>query len=545
MRSRHTWAVLGTGAVLFFLGLGNHDLWNPNEPVFAEGAREMLLRGEWLVPYVNGQLYVDKPILYFWAILLASLPGGEVTAFSARLPSAVAALLTLWAVLRFGRRAFGDRAALLAGLVLATMPIFTWEARFAQMDPMLVLFTFLCLASFHRARIGNTAVWLASSGAWAGLALLTKGPVGLVLPGAAALVALAWDREWRFLLRVEWIAGAAAFLAVGAPWYLAVAATEHASWLSEFFLRQNVTRFIDPFDHARPFYYYAIRFLSDLFPWSLLVPLVVLDRPDPGAASREEIGAWRVCMAYVAVVLVFFSISGAKRGVYILPLYPAYALLVGRLWDRALSERLAGRRRRLLAGLMAAAGAALALIGAYAAVAAGGRFPEFRSVAAVLGSVSMAAGIGLLVTAGKRDLRRAFGATVGGLAAVYLVAVLWVVPKIDPYKSARAFSERVRFHAGAEAPLRSYRFWKWRSEYIFYSGRLMPILRRSDETARFLSRPERVFLLVKEDDRDRLEREVQAPLYRLETDTVGDTTIHLFSNRRSHGEASGGGAGGL
>jgi len=76
----HLWLVLAAGFALFFLGLGNHDLWNPNEPVFAEGAREMMERGEWLVPYVNGRLYVDKPILYFWAILAASVPGGEVSA---------------------------------------------------------------------------------------------------------------------------------------------------------------------------------------------------------------------------------------------------------------------------------------------------------------------------------------------------------------------------------------------------------------------------------------------------------------------------------
>jgi len=350
----HLWLVLAAGFALFFLGLGNHDLWNPNEPVFAEGAREMMERGEWLVPYVNGRLYVDKPILYFWAILAASVPGGEVSAWSARLPSAIAALLTLWAVLVFGRRAFGPRAGLLAALVLATTPIFVWEARFAQMDPMLTLFMFLCIVCFHRARDHHTALWLAASGACAGLAVLTKGPVGLVLPGAAALLVLVWDRDLRFLLRPAWLAGAAAFVGVAAPWFLVVGASGHGNWLQEFFFTQNVQRFVNPFDHARPFYYYGVRFVSDLFPWSLFLPLVLLYRPAAAGAPREETRSYRLLVAYAGVVLVFFSLSGAKRGVYILPMYPAFALLVGRLWDQGLRGELSTRGRRLLAGLATA-----------------------------------------------------------------------------------------------------------------------------------------------------------------------------------------------
>jgi 4-amino-4-deoxy-L-arabinose transferase-like glycosyltransferase len=538
-RRRTTLLVLGAGLLLCLPGLGNHDLWNPNEPVFAEGAREMMERGEWLLPYVNGGIYEDKPILYFWAILATAVPAGGVTPLAARLPSAVASLLTLWVVVRFARRHFDDETARYAGLALATMPVFVWEARFAQMDPMLMLFMFLCLTCFHRAREGNPARWLAASGAWAGLAFLTKGPVGLVLPGAAALLALVLDRDWAFLRRPAWVAGAAAFLAVGAPWYVAVHLAGHTGYLEEFFLRQNVERFVDPFDHAQPFYYYAIRFVSDLFPWSLFLPGVILARPrEPGPAR----GAWHLAAVYALVTLAFFSASGAKRGVYILPLYPAYAVLVGHAWTRAARRLREGGRDRPFLFSARLAAAVLLAVGALAAAAALVPDPrlepyaEYRPIAVVLALLFGAAGAATWAGTTRRVPSGripawTFGALAGGLGAILLVAALWAVPRVDPRKSARAFSERILEHAGESAPLRAYRFWRWRSEYLFYTGRLMPILDDAREVEAFFAADEPVYLLVEEANLPELTSAITVPLYRIEEGQVGGGRIYLYSNR--------------
>jgi 4-amino-4-deoxy-L-arabinose transferase-like glycosyltransferase len=521
--------VVAAGLLLFFPGLGNHDLWNPNEPVFAEGAREMLERGDYLLAYVNDRVYLDKPILYFWAILAASLPWGAVTETAARLPSAVASLAILVVVLLYARRAFSLRAGWIAALALATMPVFIWEARFAQMDPMLTLFMLLCLVSFDRARAGRAAWWLAASGAWAGLAVLTKGPVGLVLPGAAALAVLLLERDLRFLARPAWLAGAAAFVLVGAPWYVALAVTGHQEWLVEFFFRQNVGRFVDPFDHARPFYYYGIRFVSDLFPWCLFLPLIALDRPRAGAAEPHR-RAWNLMAVYTVVVLAFFSASGAKRGVYILPLYPAYALLVGRLWDRLLAGALSAGRRRAAGHLCLVAGLVLVALGATVFPAVRGRYPEFVTVAGAFGAVTVAGGLAVTVLALRRRAMGTLAALVGTLSAMYLVLALAVVPRLDAHKSARPFSDKILAHAGTQSPLRVFRFWKWRSSYLFYTQRLMPEVTSVAEMEEYLSRPEPVFVLIKEEDRKELEEKLSAPFHRLESEG-GRKGVHLYSNR--------------
>jgi len=520
--------VLAAGVVLLIPGLGNRDLWNPNEPVFAEGAREMLARGDFLVPWVNGGLYVDKPILYFWAILAGSAPAGRVTETAARLPSAIASVLVLLAVYRFGARAWSVRAGLLGALALATMPIFLWEGRFAQMDPMLALFMFCCVTSYYRAREERAPLWLAAAGAWAGLAFLTKGPVGLVLPGAAALIHLLWEREARFLLRPAWLAGAAAFALVGLPWYCAVWAAGHRVWLTEFFLHQNLTRFVDPFDHAQPFYYYGIRFLVDLFPWSLLLPLLLVCRPRPGARGAS---AWRLGAAYSVAVVAFFSISGAKRGVYILPMYPAYALLVGACLDSVAGLAATAAPRRALRGILLGVGGLLAVGGVGLGIAAARRYPEFGTAGWALGGLLAATGIAAGVAGwGRKRSLAAVAVLMTGLAVVYLVAMQAVAPRVDPHKSARAFSERILAHAGPARPVASFRFWKWRSEYLFYTERLMPVLGTIPQVEQYFADPGPVFLLVEESDREDLERGLHIPCYRLESDDIGEKRVTLFSN---------------
>ncbi|MEX1311735.1 MAG: glycosyltransferase family 39 protein, partial [Candidatus Sulfomarinibacteraceae bacterium] len=185
--------ILVLAAVLFFWFLGAHDLWAPDEPFFGEGAREMLVDGQWLVTHVNGVVNSHKPPLFFWLIALFSIPFGAVTELTARLPSALAALGTLVLVMRLGRRWFGSGTAAVAGLLLITSYMFWDKARWSQIDSLLCFLIWAALSAFEAWRAGDADGRRAGMIFWAaaGLAVLAKGPVGLLLPLGVVIVVLA------------------------------------------------------------------------------------------------------------------------------------------------------------------------------------------------------------------------------------------------------------------------------------------------------------------------------------------------------------------
>src|SRR6185436_3260732 len=160
-------------------GVWSYDLWAPDEPYFGEGAREMVVDGRWAVPHVNGEVTTDKPPLFFWLIAFFSLPFGKVSSLTARLPSILASLGTIWLTMRLACRFAGARAGPLAGVVLMTTYLFWDKARTAQIDALLCLLILAALSAFESFRAGESsgpraglAFWLASA-----LAVLAKGPV--------------------------------------------------------------------------------------------------------------------------------------------------------------------------------------------------------------------------------------------------------------------------------------------------------------------------------------------------------------------------------
>ena len=180
--------VLVLAAVILLWVLGAHDLWAPDEPFFGEGAREMVADGQWLVTHVNGVVNSHKPPLFFWLIALFSLPLGAVTEFTARLPSVLAGLGTLVLIMRLGRRWFGPKTAALAGMLLATTYMFWDKARWSQIDSLLCFLIWVALTAFDAWRSGDADGRRAGALFWlaAGLAVLAKGPVGLLLRMALA-----------------------------------------------------------------------------------------------------------------------------------------------------------------------------------------------------------------------------------------------------------------------------------------------------------------------------------------------------------------------
>ncbi|MEZ5333474.1 MAG: glycosyltransferase family 39 protein [Thermoanaerobaculia bacterium] len=443
MRRREL-AIVTLAVLLFFWFLGGHDLWAPDEPYFAEGAREMLADGEWVVPHVNGRVTTDKPPLFFWSIALASMPGGRVTPWTARAPSALAAIVTLLLILRLARRAGEPRIAWLAGGVLATTLMFWEKARWAQTDSLLCALVWVALSAFLAYRTGEADGRRAGLVFWAALALavLDKGPVGLLLPLGIALVTLAVDRDLGAWRRFAPLSGPLLFLLVAGLWPLAIhlwGAGDYSLWgaLKEHFIERG----LHGMHHKRPFWYYLRVLPVHLLPWSGLVPGAVV------LAWRRRDPWDRFLLVVCGFVVLFFSISTEKRDLYVLPAVPAFALLVARFIATLAEEGPTGtrpvRRRWLFAGQTVVAGLLL-LAGLAVPFAARGRteVPYWMplALAALLVICSASA---LVACRRRRVLPAALGPAVAFVAA-YLFVTAVAFPAMESSKSARSFSSVLR-----------------------------------------------------------------------------------------------------
>jgi 4-amino-4-deoxy-L-arabinose transferase-like glycosyltransferase len=528
--------LLVAGSLLIFAaGIGMRALWNPNEPVYGEGVREMMVQGDYYLPHVNGKIYTDKPILYFWAMLASCLLTGGLSEAALRLPSVAGGVLSVLLVYRLGRHVFGIRAGFLAASCLATSVMFWWHSQYVQMDQMLSLLILGAMVSFFTARETATrskGLLLAASGACMGLAFLTKGPVGLVVPAAAMGIYLIALKEWRWIFRKEVAGMAAAFLLLAAPWFVSLALTGRSWILADFFIKHNLERATDPFNHAQPFWYYGPRLMSDLFPWSLFLPLAFFTP----ARDRMERRGRLFAILWLSAVFLIFSAAGSKRGVYLLPLYPAAALLLGKFWDEILSGGMGEGVKRWTGWILVFPGIFLcvSLPGGAGALLWAARSGKYRPEAMALlpmTAMAFAGGVWLLASLRRRRTASAVAALTLAMAGVYLYSDLFLLRLADRHKSPVPFSRKVTSLVGPEDEIRSRGLWRWDSSYLFYTGRLMPQIRTQEELDAYLAQDRKVFLLVESDNLDRFLATLKSPVSVLVREEIGGKPTALLANR--------------
>jgi 4-amino-4-deoxy-L-arabinose transferase-like glycosyltransferase len=432
--------------VIFLWALGGNDLWAPDEPFFAEGAREMLVDGHWAVPHVNGKLNNHKQALFFWLIALASMPVGVVTPWTARLPSVLAALGTVLLTIRIGRHYYGQRTAAMAAVILSTTYLFWDKARSAQIDATLCFFIWVALAAFAKWYTGEL------DGRWAGplfwaataFAVLAKGPVGLLIVIGIVVVFLASDRRrLRRLREFAPISGPMVFALIVGTWMIIATVGSHGEYSVWGALKEHVIdRSVHGMAHRQPPWYYAKMLPVLLFPWSALaIAAVIL------AWRKRGQSIDRFLLVAATVVIVIFSISTEKRGLYVLPAMPAFALLVARLLATVQGWIESGQEstgmRRWVAVAQGATGALLAVVGIATPFAAG-RFDEVpRHVAILLGVALALTGAVVLVMSVRRAARSALPLA-AGMAVSYLLAVSLLYPALEPRKSARPFALKLK-----------------------------------------------------------------------------------------------------
>ena len=621
------WIVAAAG-VIFFTNLGGAALWDMDEALYASAAREMFQRGDWVVPWFNGQMFPEKPPLMFWT-MMAGFELFGVNELGARFFSAVLGVATALAAFHLGRILFSARVGLWAGLITASTIIFTVSARAATVDSALTLVTTAAFLLFVIARRGGatgcgagsttavptttsvksqpdrdlwvpcllserseTASMFAAEScprqAWAwhprhytgwggsctatlaswlvlalmyaciGVAVLAKGPVGMVLPLAAmALYLLAAD-GWRNLFRSAWwmrpFTAIAVVAAVALPWYVMVGMRTEGEWLRKFFVEFNLRPFQQPIlGHGDASSYYLDRTLAILvslsyyfyhvpailvgfFPWSVFLGPTLVDtigrirrrekgtgpicrngptnlRSVPGAAHKLDLSPFPrafsrdgcvLASCWFGVWFVFWSICKTKLPHYLLPAYPALALLTACFIERWQTEGEKGTGpicRNGLTNLRSVPGAAyqldlspfprwwlrnawismiLAGVGIMIAI------PIVAAIylpgEAVLGLVGLIPLIGggwcWWKTAHDRHQEAAIALV--ATAVVFLTAIFgWAALRVDRHQNAQPMIAAIRADSGdtASVPIATYRF--FRESTVYYAGH--PVTRCEDD----------------------------------------------------------------
>lgn len=466
--------------------------WTPDEPDFAQCVKEMRLRGAWLFPWLNGEIYTEKPILFYWIMKTFSIVG-EYLSFGAgfdrgiapwalRLPSVLSSvgflvLLHVWA-----RRFLDEGIANLAMLVLATTPIWLWQSQFIQIDMLfsvLVAGSWICWISGYSILRGQAIPqtpsearrWFLAAYALLGLAVLTKGPLALVLSAGVVGTFLTARKDWQVLRGVHPLSGLLVFCAIVLPWYFAAGWKGGASYVYAMVIHQNFERALEAWDHIQPWWRYFSYLAADFFPWCLLLPFAAVaafrEWRRLGPAKQFAVIAW-------AVPFLLLSVSKSKQGKYLLMAYPFLALTVV-FGLKGLAEVALRRIRTLLALAFSVPGAALLLVGL---AHMGGRKLQLQLLpylgpVRLLGLVLLGGGIWLWMRRGKADFPSLVGETAGILALAFLLALPWTYLKLDPVKSYREWARH------SEPYLEGRRAFFWgdiRSGAMIYSDHYLPVL---------------------------------------------------------------------
>ena len=524
---RHRWfhwlTLIGAMAVLTLPNLGAHSLWDVDEGVNAEAAREMLEVGNWIKPTFNYELRTAKPAMLYW-LQMTSYSLFGIDEWSARLPSVLASMLTVLLVYELGRNMFDRRIGLLSGLVLASCIEFCVLSHSASPDAVLLACLMLAFSSFWFGSVDGGRSWFIPFGIACGLATLTKGPIGLGLPGLIVLVYLLWNRELRKLWDTRLFWGLLAFLATAAPWYVLVTLETRGEWASTFFGRENLTRFMTPMEnHSGPIVYHILGLFVFFAPWCIFLGGALWygtartrasRYTDPSERDSERTRrAYRLLIVWFAVWLSVFSVAATKLPNYVLPLYPAIAILTACFAERWRKGEIAPPR-----WVMPTAIFGLALVGgvfSLGLLVAGGTIvlPKAR----VLPGLSVLAWIGLVPLAGsaacvlvRRHRERAIGTIVlTSIAFVSLVAAFAPVV-LDAQKSPRALIES----AGASRPnddVRLGSLYCFHPSMVFYAQREVKKLEGFEGLDDFLSLPLPVYVFVTETQWDELSSRVTTP----------------------------------
>lgn len=442
---------------LFFYGLGSFGLLGADEPRYAQVAREMLSRSDWITPTLQNKAWLEKPVLYYWQAMLSFRFVGSVTDQAARVPAGFDAALLIAVIFLFLKR-FRPGSQLDGALITASCAGVIGFAHAAATDMPLAACFAIGLLSWYAWYESEKRTYLAACYVFLALGTLAKGPVGPALSALIIFLFIAVRRDWRAILGTLWVPGIALYLAVMLPWYIAVQ-SRNPEFFRVFILEHNLGRFSqDLYHHRQPFWFYLPVFLLATMPWTIVLAAALYERvrliwsQGKEAFSSPE-DSWPLfLLIWMLVPVLFFSASHSKLPGYILPAVPAAALLVAEY----VAVRRSDERRGPLA--LAAAHGILCGLLVFAALSSGSIATShhlvwgnaFYVAAAIAGVLALGICALLISRSGLRLLSRVTTFTVA--VCVFLI-ISRAAPVIDATQSARPIAESIQAFSHEAVPV--------------------------------------------------------------------------------------------
>jgi 4-amino-4-deoxy-L-arabinose transferase-like glycosyltransferase len=440
-------------ASVLFINIGGWELYNPDEPRYAQVAREMMKTGNYIVPSLGAETYSKKPPFFFWLITLCSLPRGDVDSFSARLPSAVAALGVILLTFLLGRMLFDPLTGFLAGLILFTGIEFFWLATRAHLDMTLTfwitLAQFLLYCGYTHAQ-GSRRLY---AGAFfcSGLAVLTKGPIGIIIPLLTISLFLAIRREFSRFRDLKPGTGLLIAAGTAALWLVPACITGGAEYSRDILFKETFGIIKNSFSHRAPFYFYLMHFPKDFLPWTLFIPAAVLYF----WRQRRTGEPFDILFPLVWFFggFIFLSCISSKRNIYLLSLYPAAALMTAKFWGAAIRSGEAALRDRLanfillplylFFGALLLCSLGLSIAAPLKLAFASFLQPAGSAVFTILAFAAAAGLAGIALTVKRSSVPALFAMVIITMMGLFFCIVVKILPAIDEGKTMRTFLSRV------------------------------------------------------------------------------------------------------
>lgn len=472
------WAVLIVTVFIMFFQLGGFPLLDPDEPVYAQTPREMLAAGDLLSPRIYGDYWYDKPPMYYWLVAGAAKIFG-MGEFAARFPSALLAVAGSVTLYFSVARLISIRAGVFSALILSASMEYFYLGKAAVTDMTLSFCLMVSLLSFIEKRYWRFYLFAA-------LAVVTKGPIGLFFTGAIAFFYLLVMNRWQELRRMSIPTGIVLFTAVAAPWYLYMTWFHGSAFVDTFLGFHNVTRFTTP-EHAGAYwYYYFPVLLIGFFPWT---PILVQSLWAALTTNRRDRPLLIFFLIWAAVVFGFFSVSATKLVSYILPMYPALAVIAGWYLDQALEYGRAKPRFSWIVGLTI-----------QGALLIGGMFKVLDTMPHLEAGVLGFSGVILVMTVAsvfliwRRNITAAFGVHVVAMMLFAAVATSLVMPALVPSLSCREIAAEFHKHYDGRSTMHVQKFLQ--PGMAFYAGVFGPEFKTDNQLAALLARGETGYVVA-------------------------------------------------